>query len=242
MEGADIVDLWILSERQLATDPTFSQPVLSADEAAKAAGVRAEADRRRYALFRSALRRVLGSHLGIAPERVGLRAGAFGKPELCGGAEAAGLGFNLSHSGEMLAIAVAPGMAVGVDIEHLRCLAARDRLLRRVMSPAEQERFARLPAAERSLAFWRAWTRKEAYLKGRGVGLSEPLAGVSVTFGPDEPPRLIHADGRPQDPAIWSLHEVRPASDLLGALAVSQPGARLRLRGLGDVTRDRGHG
>lgn len=160
--------------------------LLSPDEAARADRFRLARDRRRFVAARAGLRRLLGAALGQAPERLALDLGPEGKPELAGHP----LHFNLSHSGELAAIALCRDAAVGIDIEQIRPLDDLDGLIATACSGREAAALATLPPRRRQEAFFRVWTRKEAYLKALGSGLAVALDLFSVTALPGRPPRV----------------------------------------------------
>jgi 4'-phosphopantetheinyl transferase len=131
-----------------------------ANEAVRAQRFVHDDDRRRFLAGRALARSVLGSYLGCPPTAVTLALTAFGKPY-----------FNLSHSGDLVALAVSVGDDVGVDVEAA-APANADELVSIVLSEQERRAFERLPSALRPAAFLRCWTRKEALLKAAGTGLS----------------------------------------------------------------------
>ncbi len=100
-------------------------------------------------------------------------------------------------------------MEVGVDIEAIQATADIDGISARLMSPAEQRSFASLPPAKRRAAFFQCWTRKEAYVKGIGTGLSFPLREVDVWDG----------GRRPATVSGWSVHQVDVAPGFAAAVA-----------------------
>ncbi len=150
---------------------------LSQDERDRAARFRFERDKRRYERRRSLLRLLLGRYLGIEPASVRFRYGPQGKPEL---AESAGLQFNLSHSDGHVLFAFAQTQ-VGVDLERIRADIDVDSVARAVFAPEEMRHLGALPPGERVDAFYRCWTRREAYVKARGQGLSLPLDRIETT-------------------------------------------------------------
>jgi 4'-phosphopantetheinyl transferase len=194
--------------------------LLSPDERARADRFRFEADRDHFLVARGSLRSILARYTGIDPGRLRFRLGEFGKPEL--GADDGGdrLRFNLSHSGTLALLVVAAGRRVGVDLERLRPMADAERIAARFFSAREQSELRALPEPERLAAFFRVWTRKEAYIKAIGTGLATPLDGFAVSLAPGEPPRLLDVAGRPEEAARWAMLDFRPGSDYLGAAAV----------------------
>jgi 4'-phosphopantetheinyl transferase len=127
-------------------------------------------DRRRFLTGRALTRSVLGSYLGCPPAEISLAVTTFGKPYLCG-TGGPDLRFNLSHSGGLVALAVAIGDEVGIDVEA-EPPGNADELVSIVLSGPERRAYERLPRALRPPAFLRCWTRKEALLKASGTGFS----------------------------------------------------------------------
>lgn len=169
------VHLWAAHLDEIECDRQQLQ-CLCQDERDRAARFRFERDKRRYERRRCLLRLLLGRYLAIDPACVGLRYGAQGKPEL---AESAALRFNLSHSDGHALFAFAP-TELGVDLERIRAHTDIDAAGRLVFTATEKRYLEALPANERAHAFFRCWTRKEAYVKALGKGSSLPLASFEV--------------------------------------------------------------
>ena len=169
---------------------------LSADERARAARFCFERDRRRYAHCRGVLRHLLAAYLNVDPRDSVFQTGPNGKPHLARPA-ARQLAFNVSHSEALALIAVSRRGEVGIDIEAYRPLPDRDVLARQFFSPNESARLGSLPETCRAAAFFTCWSRKEAFVKAVGDGLSYPLAAFDVAFAPGEPPRLDVPGDRP---------------------------------------------
>jgi 4'-phosphopantetheinyl transferase len=185
---------------------------LSQDEQARAARFVFSRDRDRYIVGRGQLRLILANHAGTAPGEVRLDYGVHGKPLLADGPS-----FNLSHSRGWAALALCPkpGVDIGIDIEAHRPI--EDGLAERFFSTAERAALQTLEPAERVAGFFRCWTRKEAFLKATGVGLSRPLDSFDVTLGPDEPARIVD---RIDPGSKWSLTDLALGPWLSAALAV----------------------
>lgn len=179
---------------------------LTPDERNRSARFRFERDRQRFIVAHGVLRELLGRYLRAQPGRISYVYNAFGKPALDG--EFGGrLKFNLSHSAGLALIAIAAEADVGVDLECIRGQSDYAEIARRFFSAAEVGQLTALPSDRYAEAFIGCWTRKEAYLKARGVG----LAGFSVP-PPDE---------------RWSLLTLQPAAGYVGALAIEGSGWRL---------------
>jgi 4'-phosphopantetheinyl transferase len=193
---------------------------LSPDERARAAQFKFDRDARRFAVARSALRRLLSGYLGLTPDEVTFAYAAYGKPSLAG--VHAALSFNLSHSGEVAVVAAGWDRAIGVDVEERRPLPDLAALAAQSFAPREQAMLAALPEGERVAAFFRCWTRKEAFIKATGQGLAQPLEAFVVSLGPAEPARLLDINGDPGALARWSLYDLQPPLGYPGALVVER--------------------
>lgn len=228
--------MWRIAAPPLSPQGPDIPDSLSRDERARALSFRKAEDKRRYVHQRLGLRRILASYLASMPAEVGIGAGPYGKPRLMDGAAAARLRFNLSHAGDLAVVAVAAQAELGVDIEPLTAGERQGRLARRIMSPLERQSFERLSPGARPPAFLRCWTRKEAYLKATGEGLSFPPEEISVSIMADDAPRLIRVNGRPEEPARWIVRDLDPADGYVGALVVAAPAVNIRWFDLGDDT------
>jgi 4'-phosphopantetheinyl transferase len=181
--------------------------ILSPDELERAERFAFPEHRRRFVVARAFLRVVLGKALGLRPDRVQIELDARGKPQVGGIVR-----FNVAHSHELAVVALTHGREVGIDLERLRPLPNRDALALEVLAPVERVALALLPEARRDAAFLGAWTRKESYLKARGLGLAIAPREVLVELG--EPAALV------TDAARWSLRALSPAPGYVGAVTV----------------------
>lgn len=195
---------------------------LSGPERERAARFHRAVDRDRYLRARSQLRRFLAQRLGVAPEQVSLGCNRYGKPELTGHQAASGWRFNLSYSavdGAGLALFAFTRLGrIGVDVEAVRLLDDADRLALRFFSPQEYEVYRQLPVAERPLAFINGWTRKEAFVKALGTGLSFALADFDVSLAPGLPARLLRVGRMSGERSGWRLHSIGPAGGRVAAV------------------------
>jgi 4'-phosphopantetheinyl transferase len=130
------------------------------------------------------------------------------------------LGFNVSHSGELALVAVTAGVAVGVDVEAVRGMEDALRISERFFSAAERVVLAACPAAERDAAFFRCWTRKEAYVKAVGDGIALGLDRFDVSLDEGEGARFLALESDAGRAAWWSLTHVDPGPGYVGALAL----------------------
>jgi 4'-phosphopantetheinyl transferase len=206
------VKLWWASIDDFDASFESFESDLRADERGRAARFRVDEARRRFVLGRVLLRRQLGATLGVEPADLVFESGRRGKPGLAAPDLRRAVGFNLSHSGPIVALVIAH-TEVGIDVERLRRVPDADRLARRFFSRAESDSVLGLTGAARDRAFLRVWTQKEAYLKATGVGVGMPLREVETEPDPDAPPRLVAISGDRVEARRWRLIDVEiPAS------------------------------
>jgi 4'-phosphopantetheinyl transferase len=195
---------------------------LSPDERARAARFLSLPARKQFVAARSALRAILSHYTRRLPGEIAFRRGPVGKPSLADTGPTP-LFFNLSHSGELALVAVTALGEIGVDVERVREMASADQLAARFFHPNEVAALRALPAEQRAVGFFNAWTRKEAFLKATGKGISYGIERVEVTLTPGEPPRVIALDGDRRAAAGWSLATFEAARGYLGSLAMAGP-------------------
>lgn len=196
------------------------QCLLSADELERAARFCFPRDRQRFTVARGVLRSLLGHYTRQRPEQLRFSYGPYGKPALAQPPDSAPLSFNLSHAGELAIFAFAWRRALGVDIAQIDPAVATMEIAARFFAPDEYAQICALPQAERSVAFFRGWARKEAYIKARGVGLTMDLDSFAVTLGPHEPARLLYTRGEEAEAARWSIHTLDLAPGYQAALVI----------------------
>jgi 4'-phosphopantetheinyl transferase len=221
--GADEVHAWRVALDQSDEVANRLERALSADERARAERLVSPRIRQRFVVARGALREILGRYVGIAPAAVRFRYGARGKPALDVG-EATCLRFNLSHSGELALVAVSRGREIGVDVEQIRPDREFDRIASRFFSPAEVATLLALPQGARAEAFYRCWTRKEAYIKANGQGLVIPLDSFDVAFVSSAPAALLANRRDPAEVQRWSMAALDLGAGYAGALVVEGTG------------------
>jgi 4'-phosphopantetheinyl transferase len=176
-----------------------------------------------YVAARGVLRTILAGYLGRPPDQLRFCYNPYGKPALAEESGGDRLRFNLSHSHVLALYAVARGREVGVDLEHIRPGVMRENIAERFFAPGEVARLLALPPNAQPAAFFQCWTRKEAYIKARGEGLSIPLDQFEVAFAPDEPAALLSALGDPREVSRWSVVALNPGSGYAAALVVEGP-------------------
>ena len=202
--AAKTVALLLLGIDVLAPRLTEMAALLSEDELARAGRFRFERDRVRFTLGRAALRHALAAACGMAPESLQFVYGAQGKPALADWGGGAELCFNASGSDGTVAIALARGAALGVDVERPRPRTDWQAIAERFFAGPERRELARLAPEDQEAAFYRGWTLKEAAVKFTGRGLSLGLDSFAVSIAPDRPPEI----------ARWSPADLAPPGAL----------------------------
>ena len=193
------------------------EALLATEERARAARFRFRRDRRRYVAACGQLRSTLSGYLGCTPEAITFQYGAHGKPEV------SALEFNVSHTGDIALYAVALKRRVGIDVEAVRALADADRIVDRFFSAREVEAYRALPAEERADAFVTCWTRKEAFIKALGEGLSHPLDAFDVTVRSDEPATLLAARRDPAAADRWHMQALPVGAGYAATVTAEDP-------------------
>ncbi|HEY3993953.1 MAG TPA: 4'-phosphopantetheinyl transferase superfamily protein [Ktedonobacteraceae bacterium] len=203
------------------------QALLIDEEAERARRFYFQRDRHHWTVARATLRLLLGRYLGIEPRGLRFASNEYGKPSLLLPDAGPRFHFNLSHSGDLALYAFARDREVGVDIEQMRSPIEYEDLAAHFFSARECAELRLLPAERREEAFFLCWSRKEAYIKARGKGLSLPLDQFDVSLSPDEPARLLGSREEPRATERWSLVALQPGAGYAGALVVEGFGWRL---------------
>jgi 4'-phosphopantetheinyl transferase len=209
--------LWAAELTQPPTVLSKLARYLSPDEQARARRFVFDQDRNKYVAARGILRVLLARYLQVEPQQINFFYGSQNKPYLVDNP----LFFNLAHSAKLVVYAVTGRRELGVDLEAIRPLDDMDSIARRFFAPAEYTALHAAPQPQRLRAFYNCWTRKEAFLKATGDGLTRPLNQFVVSLRSGEPARLLHLEGDPQAPQRWHLHAFSPATGYVGALAVA---------------------
>lgn len=223
----DEVHVWCLALDEYVVYLKSFLQMLATEEVEKTWRYYFEKDREHFAVARGMTKTILGGYLKVMPNEVRFRYNSFGKPALADDCKA-DLRFNLSHSHGLALLAVAREREVGIDLEYQRPEIATEDIAERFFSATEVKSLARLPKEMQAEAFFKCWTRKEAYIKAIGEGLSFPLDQFSVSLHPSELPELREVVGNRQEMSRWSFWDLSPNSRYAAALVVE--GSNLRLR------------
>jgi 4'-phosphopantetheinyl transferase len=214
----DEVHVWKASLKPEGSSVQSLRLTLSPDERARAGRFYFQKDREHFVVARGLLRVILGRYLNREPGQLQFRYNPYGKPALVNHTGKSEICFNVSHSQELALYAITRGREIGVDIERIRPDMVEDQIAERFFSPREVRALRSLPPSSQPVGFFNCWTRKEAYIKARGKGLSFPLDQFDVSLAPGEPTALLHVSADPEEPSRWSLRELAPGSGYAGAV------------------------
>lgn len=216
------VHLWSALLDQRSEVIATHTAALPDDERERAERFRFARDQHRYVVGRALLRRLLARYIGAAPAAVRFTVGPHGKPALAD-LDAHGLHFNVTHADDLVVFALTRRAPVGVDIERVHPVPDLDQVAAASFSARERAELAMLLPASRNAGFFRCWTRKEAYIKAVGEGLSHSLDRFDVSLAPGPGTHLLALDGDETRARAWSLHEILPADGYVGAVAIEAP-------------------
>jgi 4'-phosphopantetheinyl transferase len=216
----DEVQLWRIDLEAIGSDESRWQLLLSTDELSRASRFHFSRDRQRFVASRALLRTILASYLSTDAKGLTFSYSKKEKPSLGPAHVDSGVTFNVSHSGGIALLAFARRREVGVDIEQVRRDSDLEAIARRFFSNLEQEQLAALPSEEKVEAFFRCWTRKEAYIKATGDGLSLPLSQFDVSLRARETNALLATRPDSSEAGRWLLEEVPGGPGYIAALCV----------------------
>jgi 4'-phosphopantetheinyl transferase len=202
--------------------------LLSSDEIQRASRFYFEKHRCRFIVARGAMRNILGRYGEFPPQELVFSCGEKGKPELSGALGQCGIKFNLSHAHDIALLAVAQGLDIGVDVEFVDPEFGSEEIASRFFSTSEINALLALPSGARTEAFFSCWTRKEAYIKARGDGLSIPLDSFQVAFGPGVPATILQVRVDPGEVSRWSIYDIEVGAGYKAAVVVAGNGHFLR--------------
>ncbi len=203
---------------------------LAPDEKARAERYHFARDRDRFVVARGVLRTILGRYLSLSPQNVRFSYTEYGKPYLPFDLAPSDITFNLTHSHGLAVLAVARARQIGVDLEYVRPDLASESIAERFFARAEVTTLLSQPPLLRTEAFFHCWTRKEAFIKAIGEGLSYPLDQFTVAFTPESPPALLEIRGSAKEARRWALFDLAPGEGYVGALAVQRKDTTPRLQ------------
>ena len=223
----DEVHVWRVSLREQLDSPADYRQILSSDELERADRFLLSEHGERFVATRGILRVLLGRYLAKSPHDFTFCYNDQGKPSLLAFADS-NVEFNLAHSGDFAFYAFSIGRRLGTDVEGGDREVAYEKVSRRFFSQREVADMDSLPAEDRRAAFFTCWTRKEAYLKAIGTGLSAGLAGFSVSLKPGEPARLVEVKADESEAQRWRMENLTAGEGYAAALCVQGEDWQLR--------------
>jgi len=192
--GVNELHLWRVCLSDLEANVSELRLLLSKEEQARSDRYIRSADSVKFIVSRAVLRLILAQYLGLKPSEIFISTGEFGKPYISKSLNINDLAFNLSHSGDLCLVAVSYGKEIGVDVEKLRDDVEVEDLATKYFSTEEIAELQALPNGLRRLGFFLCWTRKEAYVKAKALGLQIPLDRFSVSLTPGRPAEIRGAE------------------------------------------------
>jgi 4'-phosphopantetheinyl transferase len=213
------VQVWTVDLEANRESVSHFRHLLTDEEVARADKFRFQQGRNEFTITRGVLRTLLGAYLGIGPEQLRFSYSPHGKPELDGQLKHS-VEFNVSHSDGMAIVSFVNGRRLGVDIEKIRLDFEHQRIAERFFSQIEREQLRSIPRQDIPHAFFRCWTRKEAFIKALGEGLSHPLHQFDVELRAGNSPCLLNTRPDPAEAARWTLFDIPVPAGYVAALAM----------------------
>jgi 4'-phosphopantetheinyl transferase len=220
--GRDDIHVWRAPLSQATSMVEALLNTLTPDERHRAERYYRQQDRERFIVARGVLRTILAGYLNLSSVQVSFTYSSYGKPDLTETINSGGLRFNVSHSNELVLYVITREREVGIDVEFIREDFASLEIAEHFFSEKEIATLRTLPASVHTTAFFNCWTRKEAYIKALGEGLSHPLHQFEVSLRPGEPAALLRTGDDPQEASCWDIYELFPGPGYVAALAVER--------------------
>lgn len=217
----DKIHVWCASLQRSPSEIEELRAILSPDEKNRASKFHFPQHQRRFTVARGILRKLLADYLNLNPQNIRFNYLERGKPELVGDRC---LQFNVSHSEELALYAIGLTSPVGVDVEFLRPSPDIEQIAARFFTKREYEELRSLPPLDKTVAFFRCWTRKEAYLKACGDGLGGGLDSIEVSLTPEAQISRINGS---KDSSNWTMYSSIPAEGYVGAIACAARSASI---------------
>jgi|SRR5580700_2193488 4'-phosphopantetheinyl transferase len=216
--GREEIHIWHQNLARGLAEVEALGSLLSPDEMERAQRFRFEANRNEFMVCRGTLRTLLGHYVSVPPKELCFEYSEYGRPRLATGSWAGDLDFNVSHSGGHALLGFARGRKVGLDIEKIRKDFGTGEIAERFFSEAERSALLDLPQEQKHEAFFRCWTRKEAFIKALGEGLSHPLDQFDVSLAPSVPAQLLATRPDAKEAQRWRIWDLQAPTGYTAAL------------------------
>jgi 4'-phosphopantetheinyl transferase len=207
--------IWLAPLDEQNTDELWQ--IVSAEERARAGRFRFERDKRRFIAARGVLRILLGKYLRISPQQIRFEFGKYGKPSIAGNWRFL-IKFNVSHSENLALFAFTLNREIGIDLERSNSSFIDEGTVSHCFTPSETTKFKALSEKQRQSFFFESWTRKEAYLKALGIGLSQPANQVEISALLQASKNFPETDSAVA--RLWSFYSIPPIADYAAALVI----------------------
>ena len=191
--------------------------LLTPDEKNRAQKFHFAKDKRNFIAARGILRFLIGKYLEMNPAEISFQYSQFGKPSI---ASNNSLKFNISHSQNIALFAFTKKLNIGIDVEFVNPKIEAKDIAANFFSTNEVLNLLALPEELQTLGFFNCWTRKEAFIKAVGEGLSFPLDKFEVSLDPDKPAKLLATHWEPKAVSKWSMYSMLPETNFVGCLAI----------------------
>jgi 4'-phosphopantetheinyl transferase len=225
--GQDEVHVRIASLDCPQSEMKYFENILAEDEINRANRFHFKKDRERFVAGRGLLRMILSSYVGMPANEIIFTYGCHGKPGLRRQDGRPAIEFNLAHSGGTAIYAITRDRPVGVDIEVMKYEFPLESVAEHFFSTVEVAALRSLPQPMQRIAFFKCWTRKEAFIKALGDGLSCPLSDFDVSLTPGEPASLLNIGWAPEETSRWCIEDINAVAGCAAAVVFS--GCRCRL-------------
>lgn len=227
--GQDEVHVRIASLDRRQSELRFFESILAEDEINRANRFRFHKDRERFVAGRGLLRGILSPYLGLPANEIIFTYGSHGKPGIRRQEGRPAIQFNLAHSAGTAIYAIIRDRPVGIDIELVNHEFPIDSVAERFFSKVEVAAFRSLPQEMQRIAFYKCWTRKEAFIKALGDGLTCPLADFDVSLMLGEPARLLNVGWAPEEASRWCMEDIDGIAGCAAAIVFSGPQCRMHV-------------
>lgn len=208
------VHIWLVTTKNYLAS-NFAD-YLDEQEKQRAQSFKFNRDRDCFIGSHAALRILLGKYCNCAPKTIAYKYNAHRKPIL---ADEQKIQFNLSHSRDLAIIAISKNHPIGIDIEYMQKKDILCDLAQRFFSPQEYAEYLSLPDAQKTAGFYNCWTRKEAFVKALGIGITCPLKSFTVNMDPTKSAKVLLTDNNQGKTDQWKLFGFNPTTDYCAAVA-----------------------
>jgi 4'-phosphopantetheinyl transferase len=229
--GRNSIDVWVIKTFEVLNNLDRYSRILSPDEYIRANRFYFKKDRVRFTITHGVLRLLLGSYIGIEPTEIKFYLNEYGKPYLEHRIGIENIQFNISHSRDLILLAFARDLEVGVDIEFVREDLANQEIAERFFSRVEIDDLTSLPKSLQIAAFFACWTRKEAFIKAKGMGLSIPLDSFDVSLGESSSNLLKTTYLDPDEKNQFFIQDMKTLDGYKSAICVKGTGWHTKLLG-----------